>query len=86
MTTNMLTPYEKKAHALIQNMCKQTYKAANTAKTGKSRKKHQPYSIPPMAEELIAALKLPEPEKEETLKSLFLQIAAVSELTRLKPY
>jgi hypothetical protein len=67
-TMNM-KPWEEKANRLIASACYQSYVKANTMKNGERYKKHVPYIVPQIAENLIACLNK---NDEETAKAIFL--------------
>jgi hypothetical protein len=57
--------WQEKAHRLIYNLCKTSYQQANYKKS----KKHIPYSVPELAQELIDCLNT---EDEVRAKDIFL--------------
>lgn len=53
----LMKEWEKKAHRVINALCRQSFLKQNTTKSGALRKIHAPYSVPVEAVELIDCLK-----------------------------
>lgn len=78
-----LTPWERKAHELVARYCREAYLRANTPKRAVRRllardsrvrlvKKHRPYTVPAIANALVAALGIHEDvAREREIKRLF---------------
>lgn len=45
-----------KAHEIIAELCTASYRQANFLPNGNKRKKHVPYSVPALAQELVKCL------------------------------
>lgn len=73
-----LLPWEQKAHRIIQNLCRESYNQSNTSASGKKYKKHRPYSVPELAEDLIECLAN---QDEERAKALFLSYDGMKSLS-----
>lgn len=61
--------WQDKAHKLIAEMCLQSYRQQNPDRKGKSILQHKPYSVPALAQVLIACL---DTDNEEAAKHVFL--------------
>jgi hypothetical protein len=65
--------WEDKAASIISNLCTESYRQANLLPNGTWRKKHRPYTVPPLAQQLVDILGLHDRvEAEERTKALFL--------------
>ena len=60
--------WRNKANREIARMCAASYRQANTLKSGKLRKRHIPYSVPEVAQDLIDCLNT---DDEHRAKSIF---------------
>lgn len=69
------TTWEAKAHRLIGEMAKEAYRLAGN-KPGKKRK---PYSLPPIAMALVAALGANDEEKAKALFIIYDRIPALGQ-------
>ncbi len=63
-----MTPWKEKANRLISNLSHQAWKEANF-RNGKQLKRYVPYTIPPLARELVECL---DTDNEERAKALFM--------------
>lgn len=61
--------WKDKAHRIIGNLSRQSYLAANRLSNGTMRKRHVPYVIPELAQDLIACLNT---NDEHKAKAIFL--------------
>jgi hypothetical protein len=68
------TTWQGKANKIIAELCTESYRQANMLGDGRLRKKHVPYRVPRVAEELVACLKTGD---EMTAKAIFMQLALV---------
>jgi hypothetical protein len=65
-------PWATKARKVMDALCFDSWRVANTKKDGTRYKKHRPYAIPAEVEELIDALKLSDRSKaEKEVKAIF---------------
>lgn len=64
-------PWRHRAEKIISELAFAAWEKANRLPNGRIRKMHQPYTVPPFARALTAALGLPEPECEHECKRLF---------------
>lgn len=70
------TPWRHKAQRLIAAMCHMSYTKANTRPDGTHYRRHRPYSVPVLAEELLACLNT---NDEARAKAIFLSYDAYPE-------
>lgn len=61
--------WEQKAHRLIHDLCMESYKKENYAKNGMKKKRHHPYRVPELAQDLVDCVKT---DNEEQAKYIFL--------------
>lgn len=61
--------WHDKAYEIIARHCAESYRIANTCANGTPRKRHVPYSVPPIAAALVDALNR---NDEREAKRLFL--------------
>jgi hypothetical protein len=71
-----MDPWQAKAHRLIADMCEASYRQANTKPHGGRYQRHRPYSVPALAQALIACLTR---EDEEAAKRIFVDYAATAD-------
>lgn len=64
--------WQDKANRIIAQECKRSYEQKNRLKNGQLRKKHVPYPVPELAEELIECLGQ---NDEERAKAIFINLA-----------
>lgn len=64
-------PWRHRAEKTISELAFTSWEKANRLPNGRLRKKHVPYTVPPFAAALTAALSLPEPVREHECKRLF---------------
>jgi transposase-like protein len=62
----------EKAHKVIAAECRKSYEHMNCLPNGQLRKKHVPYSVPELAEEMLRCIR---ENDEATAKSIFLRLA-----------
>lgn len=63
-----MNTWESKAKRIIRLLCERSYREANF-RNGRKLKRHVPYSVPEIAQELVRALGN---NDEETAKAIFL--------------
>ena len=63
--------WRAKANEIIGTLCRESYLAANTTKSGKRRKRHVPYSVPVTAKALVECLNK---NDEVRAKNIFLKL------------
>ena len=61
--------WQDKAHRIIGILCYESFIKANTRKHGGLYKKHKPYSVPDIANELVVCLAN---DDEKTAKTIFM--------------
>ena len=77
----MLTPWEQKAHRLIAELARQEFERSNRLPNGRLRARHKPYSLPPVAQQLVEILGLHDrTEAEHRAKSIFLDFEYLKEI------
>jgi hypothetical protein len=64
-----MATWQAKAHRIIKAACEQSYRQANYRR-GRKLKRHHPYTVPAIAEQLIECLNT---NNEERAKALFLE-------------
>lgn len=64
--------WQDKAHRVIAECCKTSYLHSNQMPNGRLRKRHVPYAVPALAEDLIGCLKR---NDEVQAKALFIRLA-----------
>lgn len=64
--------WRTKAHRLIGEMSQSAYHAANVLPNGRIRKRHVPYTLPRLADDLVAAL---DNDDEMSAKAIFVLLA-----------
>lgn len=64
-----MSTWRDKVHETIGRLCREAYLKANTTKSGKRLKRHVPYAIPSIAQDLVDALGR---DDEETCKAIML--------------
>ena len=69
-----MTPWKEKANREIFRMCAESHRHMNQYSDGTWRKRHAPYSVPWLAEELIDCLNK---DDEHRAKAAFIKMAAV---------
>jgi hypothetical protein len=68
--------WEYKAEKIISELCLESYKQANYFKNGQKKKKHVPYSVPAIAQELLNCIKT---DDEEKAKAIFIKLSIIPE-------
>jgi hypothetical protein len=63
-----MKPWEQKANRIIAELSRRSWLQANLLKNDRLRKRHAPYSVPPLAEALMECLGSGD---EERAKALF---------------
>ena len=61
-----------KCHRIIHTECKRSYEQANRLKSGKLRKRHRPYSVPEIAQDMIHFL---DTNDERGAKAMFIALS-----------
>lgn len=77
--SNAIKPWVKKAHRLISIMCEQSYRQANPKpKVPSTRRKHRPYQVPQLADDLVRCLNT---DNELEAKRIFLSYEGIELLS-----
>jgi len=78
MTTK--ATWQDKANAIIQQLCMREYRKANYFADGTKAKKHYPYHVPTIAEELVKCLGMHDQKAAEVkAKALFMILDVIPE-------
>lgn len=76
---NAIKPWAKKAYRLISIMCEQSYRQANPEpKVPGTRRKHKPYAVPALAQDLIRCLNT---DDEVEAKRIFMSYEGIKLLS-----
>jgi len=77
---SLLAPWEQKAHRVIAALCAASARQANTdPRTGRPYRRHRPYSVPTLAQDLVHCLGHRFPDSEARAKAIFVQLAEIPE-------